>query len=233
MGRRGRTQHRVRPGRRAIGLAGSSISWALVLTAVAAAVTAGPGSAAAVTGPLTDPLLAVSPAPDYPDICAPVGIDVTSPCLQVTLEAIDRARAAEGLGAMRLPADFPELPPPEQLFVVVDRERVDRGLAPVRRPDGHPGRRRRHGGGGRPTAPRPRGRLRQRRHRVPGRRDQRPRRRLRVDVRRRPGRRSGPLPAPGRLGVLGRPAPGAGPLRRRRSAGHGGGRRPDRGPLAR
>jgi hypothetical protein len=74
--------------------------------------------------------VSVSPSPDYPDVCAPVGIDVTRPCLQVTLEAIDRARAAEGVRAMRLPADFPELPPAEQLFVVIDRERVDRGLPP-------------------------------------------------------------------------------------------------------
>ena len=31
---------------------------------------------------------------------------------------------------MALPADFPRLSVPEQLFVAVDRERVDRGLAP-------------------------------------------------------------------------------------------------------
>ena len=31
---------------------------------------------------------------------------------------------------MELPADFPRLTVPEQLFVAIDRERVDRGLAP-------------------------------------------------------------------------------------------------------
>ena len=31
---------------------------------------------------------------------------------------------------MALPADFPRLTVPEQLFVAIDRERVDRGLAP-------------------------------------------------------------------------------------------------------
>jgi hypothetical protein len=35
-----------------------------------------------------------------------------------------------GLRPMVLPADFPSLTVPEQLFVAVDRERVDRGLAP-------------------------------------------------------------------------------------------------------
>jgi hypothetical protein len=48
----------------------------------------------------------------------------------MTLEAIDTARAAEDLGPMRLPSDFAELTVPEQLFVAVDSERVDRGLVP-------------------------------------------------------------------------------------------------------
>ena len=73
----------------------------------------------------------MSPVPDYADTCAPrSGVDTTSPCLRLTLDAIDAARAAEGLGPMVLPADFPQLTVPEQLFVAVDRERVDRGLAP-------------------------------------------------------------------------------------------------------
>ncbi len=70
------------------------------------------------------------PAPDYFDNCAPVGIDTSSPCLRITLDAIDHARAKEGLQPMVLPADFPRLSVPEQLFVAVNRERVDRGLAP-------------------------------------------------------------------------------------------------------
>jgi hypothetical protein len=81
-------------------------------------------------GGLADPAHSVSPVPDYPDACAPVGVDSTGPCLRITLDAIDAARAAEGLGPMELPADFPRLTVPEQLFVAVDRERVDRGLAP-------------------------------------------------------------------------------------------------------
>jgi hypothetical protein len=46
------------------------------------------------------------------------------------LAAIDAARAAEGLGPIVLPAAFTRLSVPEQLFVALNRERVDRGLAP-------------------------------------------------------------------------------------------------------
>jgi hypothetical protein len=79
---------------------------------------------------LADPAQSVSPDPNYPETCAPVGADTTSPCLRITLDAIDAARAKEGMRPMVLPADFARLSVPEQLFVAVDRERVDRGLAP-------------------------------------------------------------------------------------------------------
>jgi len=79
---------------------------------------------------MADPSHSVSPTPNYTDVCAPVGADTSSPCLRITLEAIDFARASEGLAPMRLPSDFPRLTVPEQLFVAVDSERVDRGLAP-------------------------------------------------------------------------------------------------------
>jgi hypothetical protein len=59
-----------------------------------------------------------------------VGGDTSATCERLILQAIDTARAAEGLGPMVLPADFPRLSVPEQLFVAIDRERVDRGLAP-------------------------------------------------------------------------------------------------------
>ena len=81
-------------------------------------------------GGLADPAHSVPPAPGYPDVCAPVGADTSSTCLRITLESIDAARAGEGLGPMVLPSDFARLTVPEQLFVAIDRERVDRGLAP-------------------------------------------------------------------------------------------------------
>ncbi|MBO0728216.1 MAG: hypothetical protein J2P57_03085 [Acidimicrobiaceae bacterium] len=78
----------------------------------------------------SDPTVDVVARPDYATLCAPSGLDSETPCLQVTLAAIDRARAQEGLKPMQLPATFPRLTVAEQLFVVVDRERVDRHLPP-------------------------------------------------------------------------------------------------------
>ena len=112
-------------GRRRLGLplwSGASLALALVLAGCSAAGHTGAG--------LAEPAHSVTPDPSYPDTCAPVGADTTSPCLRITLDAIDSARAKEGVRPMVLPADFPRLTVPEQLFVAVDRERVDRGLAP-------------------------------------------------------------------------------------------------------
>jgi hypothetical protein len=77
-----------------------------------------------------DPPRSVPPKPDYAQACAPSGPDFSLPCTQVVLQAIDNARAKEHVGPMLLPVDFPQLTVPEQLFVVLNRERVDRGLAP-------------------------------------------------------------------------------------------------------
>jgi hypothetical protein len=91
---------------------------------------AGCASAGSTNIGLAHPAQTVSPVPAYDKTCAPVGIDTTIPCLRLTLAAVDAARAEEGLGPMVLPADFPRLTVPQQLFVAIDRERVDRGLAP-------------------------------------------------------------------------------------------------------
>ena len=99
----------------------------LALTLVLAGCSAG-GHSGQLGWPT--PAQSVTPNPSYPDTCAPVGADTTSPCLRITLDAIDSARAKEGVRPMVLPADFARLTVPEQLFVAVDRERVDRGLAP-------------------------------------------------------------------------------------------------------
>ncbi len=106
--------------------------WRLAVAAVfpLALLLAGCSAAGHSGGGLADPPHSVSPTPNYTDVCAPIGADTSSPCLRITLEAIDSARAAEGLAPMRLPSDFPSLTVPEQLFVAVDSERVDRGLAP-------------------------------------------------------------------------------------------------------
>jgi hypothetical protein len=100
---------------------------AATLVAAGAAACAASGGQPSATA---NPTASVAPTPNYGNVCAPVGADSSSTCLRVTLGAIDGARAKEGLGPMRLPADFARLTVPEQLFVAIDRERVDRGIAP-------------------------------------------------------------------------------------------------------
>jgi hypothetical protein len=51
-------------------------------------------------------------------------------CEKEELEAIDNARAKEGIGPMQLPSDFNSLSGDQQLLVVIDLERVGRGLPP-------------------------------------------------------------------------------------------------------
>jgi len=51
-------------------------------------------------------------------------------CTNYVLEAINNARALEGVRAMRLPSNWYSLSPQQQLFVVADLERTDRGLPP-------------------------------------------------------------------------------------------------------
>ncbi|MDA8279546.1 MAG: hypothetical protein M0Z63_03855 [Actinomycetota bacterium] len=82
------------------------------------------------TSGIPDPSGNVAPVPDYPRICAPSGTDSSAPCLAAVLGAVNHARALEGVRPMVLPSDFGQLPIPEQLFVAVDLERVDRGLPP-------------------------------------------------------------------------------------------------------
>ncbi len=79
---------------------------------------------------LANPPQSIAAAPDYPNMCAPVGADTSVTCLRLTLQAIDAARGREGLRPMVLPSNFPRLSIPEQLFVAINRERADRGLAP-------------------------------------------------------------------------------------------------------
>ncbi len=79
---------------------------------------------------IADPPANVAPEPDFPRVCAPAGLDSSARCLGAVLAAVDHARALEGVRPMVLPAGFGSMPVPEQIFVAVNLERVDRGLAP-------------------------------------------------------------------------------------------------------
>jgi hypothetical protein len=98
----------------------------LAFLPLATALASVPHPAAATAGVARS----VPPKPDYPDLCAPAGVDTSAICLRLALAALDHARAAEGLAPARLPALFGQLDLAEQVFVAVDIERVDRGLAP-------------------------------------------------------------------------------------------------------
>ncbi len=104
--------------------------WAVASVALVAALCAACTSGSEAPRDLSDPSQSVVPAPNYTDVCAPLGADTSTACVRVTLDAIDTARAQEGMGPMALPANFAQLSIPEQLFVALDAERVDRGLAP-------------------------------------------------------------------------------------------------------
>src|ERR1700722_9169989 len=106
---RGSSRHRRRPAPR--------FGWWSGVGVVLALLLAGCSSGGPTGTDLADPPHSVAPVPDYLRDCAPVGADTSDPVLRITLSAIDAARAKEGLRPMALPADFPRLTVPEQLFV--------------------------------------------------------------------------------------------------------------------
>lgn len=57
-------------------------------------------------------------------------LDNSTACTLFLLRSIDAARTREGLGALVLPTNWYRLSVAQQLFVVADIERVDRGLDP-------------------------------------------------------------------------------------------------------
>ena len=80
--------------------------------------------------PPANPAANIAESPDFVTVCRQDGA-TSAPCITAATEANSAARAHEGLGAMVLPSNFAALTPGEQLFVLTDVERVDRGLPPV------------------------------------------------------------------------------------------------------
>jgi len=89
-----------------------------------------PASGAHPVLPPANPSANIAESPNFAAICRQDGTG-SGPCISAATQAIDGARSLEGLGAMALPSDFGSLAPAEQLFVLIDIERVDRGLPPV------------------------------------------------------------------------------------------------------
>jgi hypothetical protein len=99
----------------------------LALPLAADLTTAQPASAAGVLPPANPAASIPSPAA-LTQAC--YGGGTTATCQAAALSAIDAARADEGVGPLNLPTNYDSLPADEQLFVVVNLERTDRGLAP-------------------------------------------------------------------------------------------------------
>jgi hypothetical protein len=103
--------------------------WAgLAVAAAAFAVTLPTQAASAATS--TDPAMNVVPSPSYWTLCLSQGRN-SQACIDQIVQAIDHARALEGVGPMTLPPGFASLSTEQQTFVVSNLERVDRGLPPV------------------------------------------------------------------------------------------------------
>ena len=103
--------------------------WAGLAMAAAALVVTLPVHAAGATT-FSDPAQNVTPSPSYWSLCLNQGRN-SQACTDQIVQAIDSARALEGVGPMTLPANFTSLTTEQQTFVVSNLERVDRGLPPV------------------------------------------------------------------------------------------------------
>ena len=115
----------------ALALAASPSAFARVFTGRARAVELNSNleldlhSFAATSEPAT------SSSPSQATFQACRGAPDSAGCIRSALSDIDAARSAEGVGPMALPGDFASMDVPQQLLVVTNLERVDRGLAPV------------------------------------------------------------------------------------------------------
>jgi hypothetical protein len=99
---------------------------AFITGVVAAAMSVVPAvTAVAATNPTANLQLSAN----YNETCADAAV-VTATC-PAGLGSLNALRASEGVVPMSLPTDFASLTGPEQIFVVANLERVDRGLPPI------------------------------------------------------------------------------------------------------
>lgn len=104
----------------------------MISSALLVAITGLAGSAQAATGSTRGhPDHNIAPNPSYAAACANDRSNSTA-CVTKAVAAIDHARSLEHVRPMILPSNFTKLNYAEQTFVVVNLERVDRGLRPFR-----------------------------------------------------------------------------------------------------
>ncbi len=116
-------------------LFGRALTWAF-----ATAVLAGSTCVAALWSPepahnasssTADPAANVYPNPAFLEYCSSTAYDDSFACVEETVQAIDNARAREGVGSLTLPSDWYSLSPAQQLYVATNLERTARGLPPL------------------------------------------------------------------------------------------------------
>ena len=73
----------------------------------------------------------ILPDPDFLTACSATAYDDSSNCVNTTVQAINNARATEGLPSMTLPGNWRQLTPAQQLFVATNLERTARNLGPM------------------------------------------------------------------------------------------------------
>jgi hypothetical protein len=143
LGRLCATAHQHAHGASATGAGSCAVSVRVTAVRTAAAVRREPAQAAAVRAAAVPAVVArplLRPSADAPALAVPPqrcafgpvgrGLDTAPVCTQSVVASIDAARAREGVGPMVLPTNWSTLSPAEQLFVLADLERVDRGLPP-------------------------------------------------------------------------------------------------------
>jgi hypothetical protein len=81
--------------------------------------------------PPANPSSNIAPQPNFLASCSGTQYDDSGGCVGATLQAIDNARQAEGVGPMNLPGNWSSLDPQEQLFVATNLERTARGLPAI------------------------------------------------------------------------------------------------------
>jgi hypothetical protein len=109
--------------------AGSLSIAVMALLSLMLVVVIAPRPAGAAAGPPVTPSANYQLSGSYNGPCAN-GAAVTATC-PAGLSSIDVSRANEGVVPVSLPNNFASLTGPEQVFVLTDLERVDRGLAPI------------------------------------------------------------------------------------------------------
>ena len=78
-----------------------------------------------------DPGQNIAPSPNFLASCSSTVYDDSPGCVDPTVQAINNARAHEGVGALALPSNWAQLSAQEQTFVLTNLERTARGMAPL------------------------------------------------------------------------------------------------------